>query len=248
MKKIKLKDIRTHAPQDADKDHTKKELQKILKELDELQNLLYAENKHAILIVIQGMDASGKDGLTRDVFTSMNPQGVNVKSFKEPTTEELSHDFLWRIHKDTPARGMIHIFNRSHYEDILITRVHGMIDDDTAHKRMKAINDFEKLLTVHGNTTILKFYLHISHDEQLSRLEERMEKPQKMWKYNANDYRESKLWDKYMDCYEDAFNHCNDVPWHIVPSDQNWFKSYTVAKTLRDTLKGLKMKYPGIKK
>jgi polyphosphate kinase 2 (PPK2 family) len=123
-----------------------------------------------------------------------------------------------------------------------------MIDDETAVKRMKAINDFEKLLSMHGNTSILKFYLHISHDEQLKRLEERLEKPQKMWKYNANDYKESKLWDKYMTCYEDVFHHCNDIPWQIVPADQNWYKSYTVARALRDTLKSLKMKYPGLKK
>lgn len=248
MAKIRLKDIDTDPPKGITKGDAKKKLSKILEELDELQNLLYAENRHSILIVVQGMDAAGKDGLTRDVFTSMNPQGVNVKPFKEPTLEELSHDFLWRIHQHAPAKGMIEIFNRSHYEDILITRVHGTIDDQTAKQRMKAINDFEHLLQEHNNTTILKFYLHISHKEQHSRLEERMEKPQKMWKYNANDFIESKLWQRYMEYYEDAFGHCSDVPWHIIPSDKNWYKSYLVAKTLRDKLQNLKMKYPGMKK
>ena len=248
MTKIRLKDIDTNPPKDIAKEDAKKKLTKILGELDELQNLLYAENRHSVLIVVQGMDAAGKDGLTRDVFTSMNPQGVNVKPFKEPTLEELSHDFLWRIHQHAPAKGMIEIFNRSHYEDILITRVHGTIDDQTAKQRMKAINDFEHLLQEHNNTTILKFYLHISHKEQHSRLEERMEKPQKMWKYNANDFIESKLWQRYMEYYEDAFEHCGDIPWHIIPSDKNWYKSYLVAKILRDKLQSLKMKYPGMKK
>jgi len=248
MAKIRLKDIDTDPPKDIAKEDAKKKLTKILDELDELQNLLYAESRHSVLIIVQGMDAAGKDGLTRDVFTSMNPQGVNVKPFKEPTLEELSHDFLWRIHQHAPAKGMIEIFNRSHYEDILITRVHGTIDDQTAKQRMKAINDFEHLLQEHNNTTILKFYLHISHKEQHSRLEERMEKPQKMWKYNANDFIESKLWQRYMEYYEDAFEHCGDIPWHIIPSDKNWYKSYLVAKTLRDKLQSLKMKYPGMKK
>jgi len=248
MKKVKLKDIPTEAPEHLRKDEVKKEFAEILRDLDKLQNLMYAENKHSILIVVQGMDASGKDGLTRDVFTSMNPQGVNVFSFKEPTPEELAHDFLWRIHEHSPARGMIHIFNRSHYEDVLVTRVHGLTDDKTAKSRMKAINDFERLLITHGNTHILKFYLHISHKEQLSRLAERMEDPHKMWKYNETDFRESKLWDNYMNYYEDVFQHCSDVPWHIVPADQNWYKSYIVASTLQKTLKGLKMKFPGMKK
>jgi PPK2 family polyphosphate:nucleotide phosphotransferase len=248
MSKIKLKDIDTDAPESLKKEAVKKKTADILKDLDELQNLLYAESKHSLLIVIQGMDASGKDGLTRDVFTSMNPQGVNVKSFKEPTLEELSHDFLWRIHHDSPAKGMIQVFNRSQYEDVLVTRVHGMTDDKTARKRMDAINDFEKLLTEHNNTTILKFYLHVSHNEQMKRLEERVNEPRKMWKYNVKDFEESKLWDRYMKYYHEVFHHCNRVPWHIIPADQNWYKSYLVAATIQETLKGFKMKYPGMKK
>ncbi len=248
MSRIKLKSKSTRAPRHLKKAKIKKEFKKILKELDEYQNLLYAEGKHSILIVVQGMDASGKDGLTRDVFSTMNPQGVRVASFKAPTTEELSHDFLWRIHKNAPEKRMIQIFNRSHYEDILITRVHKLIDEETAKKRMAAINDFERLLTEHGSTHILKFYLHISKKEQASRLKERMHTPRKMWKHNADDLKEAKLWNTYMDVYEDAFKHCNDVPWHIIPADQNWYKSYLVAKELLKTLKGLNMQYPGIKK
>ena len=248
MSKIRLNEIDTVAPENLEKQQTKKELSRILAKLDELQNLLYAENKHSLLIVIQGMDGSGKDGLIRDVFTSMNPQGVNVYSFKEPTAHELSQDFLWRVHFNAPARGMIQVFNRSHYEDVLVTRVHGQIDDSTAKRRMDAINDFERLLITHNNTHILKFYLHISHKEQLARLEERMSMPEKMWKYNENDFKESKLWQKYMGYYEDAFNHCSEVPWHIIPADQNWYKSYLVAKRIEDLLERLKMKFPGLKK
>ncbi len=248
MAKIKLNDLDTGVPDNVDKDEIKEEFEEILHDLDQLQNLLYAEARHSMLIVIQGMDASGKDGLTRDVFTSMNPQGVNVMPFKEPTPEELSHDFLWRIHKNTPAKGMIHIFNRSHYEDVLVTRVHGMIDDKKARQRMDAINDFEKLLEEHNDTCILKFYLHVSYKEQLKRLEDRINDPEKMWKYNENDFKETKLRSNYLKCYEDVFTHCNHVPWHIIPSDKNWYKSYLVAKTIRKALKGLNMRYPGMKK
>jgi PPK2 family polyphosphate:nucleotide phosphotransferase len=248
MSHIHLKEISTRAGKEFDKQETREKISKILLELDDLQNLLFAENMHSILVVIQGMDASGKDGVVRNVFTSMNPQGVNVKSFKAPTPEELSHDFLWRIHLHAPAKGMIQIFNRSHYEDILITRVHKWCDDATARKRMKAINEWEKLLSEHNNTRILKFYLHISAEEQQQRLEERMKDPAKMWKYNANDFEEAKLWDIYMQMYEECFENCNVIPWRIVPSDQNWYKEYVIALTLRDTLKGLKMQYPGLKK
>ena len=248
MGKIKLAEISTRAPKDADKDKTKKRTQEILDELDELQNLLYAENKHSLLVVIQGMDASGKDGVIRNVFGKLNPQGVTVKSFKAPTAEELSHDFLWRVHNHAPAKGVIQLFNRSHYEDILITRVHKWCDDKTAKKRMEAINDFEKLLEKHNDTHILKFYLHISPEEQQERLQERMSDPGKQWKYNENDFTEAKLWDIYMQMYEDCFEYCNNVPWTIVPADQNWYKEYVIASAAYDTLKSLDMKYPGLKK
>jgi len=248
MGKIKLKDIDTRAPKQFDKQETKEKLIKVLQELDELQNLLYAESKHSLLVVIQGMDASGKDGLIRNVFGKLNPQGVLVRSFKAPSAEELSHDFLWRIHAHAPAKGVIQLFNRSHYEDILITRVHKWCDDKTARKRMDAINDFEKLLTDHNDTHILKCYLHISPEEQRQRLDERIHNPSKQWKYNDQDYKEAELWDEYMKMYEDCFEYCDKIPWTIVPADQNWYKEWLIATQVRDMLKGLDMKYPGLKK
>lgn len=247
MADIKLSQISTRADKDLDKKQTKEKTQKILAELDELQNLLYAEGKHSLLIVIQGMDASGKDGAIRNVFGYLNPQGVTVKSYKAPTPEELSHDFLWRIHQHSPPKGMIQIFNRSHYEDIVITRVHKWCDDETAKKRMKAINDWEELLIKHNHTHILKFYLHVSPEEQQDRLEERLKDPTKMWKYNDNDFAEAKLWNIYMEMYEDAFANCNQPAWNIIPSDQNWYKEYLIANKVRDTLKNLDMQFPGLK-
>lgn len=243
---IRIADISTRAPKSIDKDETKGKTLAILQELDELQNLLYAEANHSLLVVIQGMDASGKDGLIKDVFGAMNPQGVKVQSFKTPTKEELSYDFLWRIHKNVPQKGMIQLFNRSHYEDILITRVHGWCDDKTARMRIKAINDFEQLLELH-NTHVIKLYLHVSHEEQKKRLEERLEIPRKMWKYNQADLEESKLWDTYQKYYKEVFDKCSDIPWNIIPSDQNWYKSNQVATIIRDKLKSLKMKYPNLK-
>jgi PPK2 family polyphosphate:nucleotide phosphotransferase len=248
MAKISLKEIDTRAPKELDKKETKEKTEAILEELNELQNLLFADSKHSVLVVIQGMDGSGKDGVVRNVFGTMNPQGVTVKSFKVPTPEELSHDFLWRVHLHAPAKGMIQLFNRSHYEDILVTRVHKWCDDKTAKKRMKAINDFEQLLQEHNDTHILKFYLHISPEEQHDRLTERMKDPAKMWKYNERDFEEAKLWDVYMQMYEDCFNNCNDVPWTIVPADQNWYKEYIIAEQLLKLLKSLDMQYPGLKK
>jgi len=248
MPAIKLKDIDTRAPKDFDKKETREKLDKLLLELDDLQNLLYAESKHAILVVIQGMDASGKDGTIRNVFGKLNPQGVTVTSFKTPTREELAHDFLWRIHAHSPQKGMIQLFNRSHYEDILITRVHKWCDDKTARQRMSAINDFEKLLTTHNRTTILKYYLHVSQEEQLSRLEERIKNPAKQWKYNEQDFEEAKFWDEYRKMYEDCFEYCNDCPWTIVPADQNWYKEYLIALSVRDALLKFDMQFPGLKK
>jgi PPK2 family polyphosphate:nucleotide phosphotransferase len=245
---IQLSKISTRAPKRVDKEKTKEKTAKLLEELDELQNLLYAESKHSILIIIQGMDASGKDGLTRDVLGQLNPQGVTVASFKAPTPEELAHDFLWRIHKHCPPKGMIQVFNRSQYEDIIITRVHKWCDDKLAKERMKAINDFEELLTRHSNTHILKFYLHLSPEEQKVRLQERVTDPRKRWKYNDDDFKEAKLWKLYMKMYEDCFLHCNKVPWQIIPADQNWYKEHLVAQALHSLLVSLKMQYPGIKK
>lgn len=248
MDKIKLSKISTRAPKESDKEKTKAITAGIYKELNDLQNLLYAESKHSILVILQGMDASGKDGVIRNVFGAFNPQGISVRSFKVPTQEELSHDFLWRVHEHAPAKGIIQVFNRSHYEDILVTRVHNWCDDETAKKRMNAINNFEELITEHNNTRILKFYLHVSAEEQAGRLEERMIDPAKQWKYNARDFVEANLRDKYIEMYEDAFEHCNKVPWTIVPADQNWYKEHLIASSILDTMKAFQMHYPQIDK
>lgn len=243
-----LSEISTKATADLDKLNINNQTKKMLKELDDLQNLLFAESKYSVLVILQGMDASGKDGAIRNVFGNLNPQGVRVRSFKAPTAEELAHDFLWRIHKYTPEKGMIKIFNRSQYEDILITRVHGWCDDELAEKRMKAINDFENLLVNHNNTIILKFYLHISQEEQQERLNERISNPEKHWKYNEKDFLEAKFWDQYMQMYEDCFENCNVVPWQIIPADQNWYKEYLITTRLLETLKSLNMQFPGMGK
>ena len=243
-----LSSISTKAPKSFNKEKTKATTAKLLEELDELQNLLFAENKHAILVVIQGLDASGKDGAIKNVFGKLNPQGVLVKSYKAPTPNELDQDFLWRIHQHTPTKGMIQIFNRSHYEDILTTRVHKWCDDKLAKQRMVAINNFENLLQVHGSTHILKFYLHVSQEEQQLRLQERVNEPRKHWKHNQNDFEEAKLWKEHMKVYQDCFNNCNKPEWIITPSDQNWYKEHIIAKSLHQLLTSLKMKYPDLKK
>lgn len=239
-----LNDISTRAPKEQKKKDTKKETGRLKETLPDLQNLLYAESKHAVLLIFQGMDASGKDGAIRKVFSGLNPQGVAVTSFKEPTAEELAHDFLWRIHRHAPPKGMIGIFNRSQYEDVLVTRVHGLCDEATAVKRFRAINDFERLLTEQNNTTILKFYLHISPEEQEERLAERIDNPKKRWKYNAKDFKEAKHWNEYRQLYEEIFVNCNVIPWTIIPADQNWYKEHLIAKTLADTLTALNMQFP----
>lgn len=242
--KIDLSAISTRAPKDFDKEKTKDKLLDILAELDELQNMLYANSKQNLLIILQGMDASGKDGVINNVFTFINPQGISVTSFKAPDAKELSQDFLWRIHAHAPSKGMVKVFNRSHYEDVLITRVHKLIDDKLAFERMKAINDFEDMLQKHNQTTILKFYLHISKEEQTERLKERTTDPRKFWKSNPNDDKEAKLWLEYMKAYEDCFEHCSAIPWIITPADQNWYKEYIVASTVLKTLKGFNLQYP----
>ncbi|HLA53772.1 MAG TPA: PPK2 family polyphosphate kinase [Flavitalea sp.] len=248
MGMIHLAEISTRAPKELEKSKTKEKSAELLTEISDLQNLLYASSTNSLLVILQGMDASGKDGAIRSVFSSVNPQGISVSSFKVPTDIEAAHDFLWRIHQHTPARGMIQVFNRSHYEDILITRVHKWCDDKTAVKRMKAINDFEDLVQQHNNTSILKFYLHISHEEQKERLDERVHNPAKQWKYNEGDLKEADHWDQYMKVYEECMENCNLPPWIIVPSDQNWYKEYIILKNIRDALLGLKLSFPKIKK
>lgn len=236
--------ISTKAPKDFDKKETKEYTAKLAARLNILQNLLYAGQSHSVLVILQGMDASGKDGAIKKVFGNLNPQGVSVVSFKTPTEAEKAHDFLWRVHTQAPAKGMIQVFNRSHYEDVLITRVHGWCDDETARLRFRAINDFEQLLSVHNQTVIFKFYLHVSPEEQQERLKERVDDPAKEWKYNKTDLNEAKQWNRYRKMYEDVFENCNKIPWTIVPADQNWYKEYLISKTIVEGLEGLKMQFP----
>ena len=246
--KVKLSKISTLAPHKLNKEHTKKETVKLKIRLEELQNLMFAESKHALLVVIQGIDGSGKDGTVRNVFETVNPMGCRVYAFKAPSELEMKHDFLWRIHQYVPEKGMIHIFNRSYYEDVLVQRVHNWVDDDVIKQRFVHINNFEKLLK-ESSTTILKFYLHVSKEEQLQRLEERMSDKTKMWKYNENDIKEREFWNEYMKAYESVFENCSEqAAWHIIPADQNWYKEYIIVQRVVDTLESFKMKYPGMKK
>jgi len=234
----------TEAKKEIDKKKTEEETEKYKAQLFDLQNLLFAERKHSLLVILAGMDASGKDGTVRHVFSSMNPMGIKVKAFKEPTEEEAAHDFLWRVHKVVPAKGMIQIFNRSHYEDILVPTVHKTVDADLIERRYKTINGFERNLTDSG-TVILKFFLHVSKEEQKKRIEERLTVPSKKWKYDPADKRESANWDAYMKVYERIFDECGPKnPWIIVPADHKWYRNHIIAKEMVDTLKGLKMKYP----
>ncbi|MES2593355.1 MAG: PPK2 family polyphosphate kinase [Bacteroidota bacterium] len=245
--KIKLSAIDTKAPKKFDKESTKKELLKLKASFEKVQNLLYAEGKHSLLIIIQGLDASGKDGAVKNVFDAINPMGFRIFSFKQPSSLEMKHDFLWRIHQNAPEKGMIHIFNRSHYEDVLIQRVHKWVDEKTIKQRFEHINNFEKLMKETG-TIVLKFYLHVSKEKQLERLEERQQDPEKMWKHNDNDIKERGLWDNYMLAYSDVFEKCSKyADWNIIPADQNWYKEFLIAKKVVETLEKLKMKFPELK-
>lgn len=230
---------------DGSKDEGKTELDQLTKDLEGLQERLYAENKHAILIVLQGMDTSGKDGTIRHVFEGVNPQGVRVASFKVPTAEELAHDFLWRIHKQTPAKGEIVIFNRSHYEDVLVVRVHNLVPEATWSKRYGHINDFERMLADSG-TTILKFYLHIDKQEQKDRLLDRLDSPDKLWKFNPADLKERDYWNDYRSAYEDMLGITSTAwaPWYIVPGNHKWYRNLIIASKLVETLKKLNLQYP----
>jgi PPK2 family polyphosphate:nucleotide phosphotransferase len=243
MTKIQLSKISTLPPKGIKKDDLKDETKKLVKRLGELQHLLYAEAKHSILVIFQGMDASGKDGAVRRVFSECTIAGLDLVSFKKPTDEEFAHDFLWRVHKWVPEKGCLTIFNRSHYEDILIQRVHGWIDMERVQKRMAAINAFEDLIQFDNNTLIFKFYMHISLEEQEAQLRERLEDPTKFWKHKDADWEERKLWPKYMEAYEYAINN-STTPWHICPVDKRWYRDYVIAKTLVDRLEKLDMKLP----
>jgi len=221
----------------------RKAIPPLVKDIGELQLALYASGKKSLLVIFQGMDASGKDGAIKNVFIDANPMGVHVISFKKPTETELSHDFLWRIHAATPPGGMIHVFNRSHYEDILVPTVDKLIPDKIIEKRFHQINDFEKMLEENG-TTILKFFLHVSHKEQQARLRERMTNPKKFWKHKDVDWETSKKWNRYMKVYESIFKKCGEIPWHIIPADKNWYKDFLVAEIVLDALKKINPKYP----
>jgi len=221
------------------------ELAALRLELDRLQEVLYAERKHKLLVVLQAMDTAGKDGTIRSVFEGVNPQGVQVASFKAPTPVELDHDYLWRVHTRTPGKGEIVIFNRSHYEDVLVVRVHNLAPEAVWRRRYQQINEFEHLLAQEG-TTILKFYLHIDLAEQKKRLLERLDDPAKQWKFSAGDMPERKLWPQYMAAYEDVLNLTSTewAPWYVVPANHNWYRNLVVASVIVDALKKLKMSYP----
>ena len=238
----------TTAPKNIFKDKAKIETEKLKLKIGELQDILYAQGKYALLVIIQGMDASGKDGAVKNVFEAVNPAGCRVVGFKKPSEEEMKHDFLWRIHKAVPERGMIHIFNRSQYEDVLIQRVHKWTDEKTVKQRFEQINNFEKMLTQNG-TVVLKFMLNVSNEMQLVRLQERLSDPTKYWKHNENDMKEREYWNDYMVAYNDVLKHCSSaVEWTVVPSDQNWYKEYVISKKIYETLKALDLKYPAISK
>jgi PPK2 family polyphosphate:nucleotide phosphotransferase len=221
------------------------EVGKLTTRLGELQELLYAEGKHKVLVVLQAMDTGGKDGTIRRVFSGVNPQGVHVVSFKVPTPEELAHDFLWRIHKVVPGKGEMTIFNRSHYEDVLVVRVHNLVPPEVWQQRYDQINEFERLLAETG-TTILKFYLHIDLDEQKERLQARLDDPTKHWKFRLGDLRERKRWPDYMAAYEEALSKTSTpyAPWYIVPANRKWYRDLVISSILVETLESLDMKFP----
>ena len=213
--------------------------------LVELQNVLYAQNKHKVLVVLQAMDTGGKDGVIRKVFSGINPLGIHVSSFKAPTTAELAHDYLWRVHQHVPGKGEMVVFNRSHYEDVLITRVEGWIDDGTAKARFRQINNFEAMLVEEG-TIILKFFLHISKDEQKERLQDRLDDEAKTWKFNPDDLKARAKWADYQRVYQETINATSSphAPWYIVPADRNWVRDLYVCSVLVEVLSSLKMQYP----
>jgi PPK2 family polyphosphate:nucleotide phosphotransferase len=244
--KIRLKDI---DPDDTGAHKDKKEIQDLLaadkKDLVQFQELMYAENKHSLLIVLQAMDTGGKDGTIAHVMDGVNPQGCEVTSFKVPSADELAHDYLWRIHKVVPPKRMIGIFNRSHYEDVLVVRVHSLVPNQVWSQRYDQINQFEKHLTENG-VTVLKFFLHISKEEQKKRLQARINDPTKQWKFAAGDLKERELWDEYIAAYEDAINLTSTpwAPWYVVPANRKWYRNLVVARVITEALRGFDMQWP----
>lgn len=228
-----------------DNNEANADLDKHREKLSEMQELLTAEGKRSVLVVLQGMDTAGKDGTIRHIFTGVNPQACNVTSFKVPTPIELQHDFLWRAHVAVPRLGTIGIFNRSHYEDVLVTRVHGQVSNKIAHARMEQIVAFEEMLS-ENNVVILKFFLHISQEEQTRRLESRLADAKKHWKVSESDFAERRYWDDYQHAYEDAISRTSRkfAPWFVIPSDHKWYRNVAISKILVDVLDSMKMKYP----
>lgn len=230
---------------DMDKESAR-EAEKVLEDrLFDLQEMLYAHRKQALLIVLQAMDAGGKDGTIKRVFDCVNPQGIQAANFKVPTEEELEHDFLWRIHKAAPRKGYIGIFNRSHYEDVLVVRVNELVPESVWRARYDHINQFEKLLSDSG-TRILKFFLHISKDEQKERFQERLDRPEKNWKFSKGDLPVREQWDDYMQAYADAIRYCNTdyAPWHIIPANRKWYRNYIITKTIVETMESMNLAFP----
>ena len=213
--------------------------------LADLQELLYAGQQHSVLIVLQGMDTAGKDGTIKHIFSGINPQGCDVASFKVPTSLEARHDFLWRCHAQAPPRGIIKIFNRSHYEDVLAPRVHKLITRKVAHQHLEQINDFERMLVENG-TIVLKFFLHVSQDEQTARLKARLDNPDKLWKFSEGDLKERVFWSAYQDAYEDLLERTSKphAPWFVIPADRKWYRNLAISGILVDALSGLKLAYP----
>jgi PPK2 family polyphosphate:nucleotide phosphotransferase len=226
--------------------HALGEIRKALEKMDALEDLLYAEGKHALLIVLQGLDAAGKDGVVRHVIRGMNPQGCTVAGFKQPTPQELGHDFLWRVHPHAPRQGRVAIFNRSHYEDVLVARVHHLVPHETWRERFSLINDWEELLATQNNTTILKFFLHISKEEQLDRFKERLEDPARQWKISEGDYKEREFWDDYTRAYEEMLEKTSraNAPWFVIPSNHKWFRDLAISQIIVEALEHLKLRRP----
>ena len=245
LKKYDPNDTGEYRKGDDGKTIAKAETERLIGRLDRLQERLYAVGNRSLLIILQGMDTSGKDGTIRSVMSGVNPQGCKVVSFKTPTTKELAHDFLWRVHQEVPGKGQIGIFNRSHYEDVLITRVHGWVSDTTVKRRFAQINQFENLLVENG-TAIVKCFLHISKDEQKERLEARIRDPDKRWKWNPGDLEERKLWDQYTEAFEDMLSatSAGSAPWYIVPANRKWYRNVVVAHLVVDVLENMKLKTP----
>jgi PPK2 family polyphosphate:nucleotide phosphotransferase len=223
-----------------------KEIQENLEKMDQLQFRMYAENKHSLLIVLQGLDAAGKDGVVRHVLTGMNPEGCVSTNFKQPTKEELAHDFLWRVHPHVPGRGSVAIFNRSHYEDVLVVRVHHLAPKKVWSKRYDQINDFERLITLENNTTILKFFLHISKGEQLARFKKRLDDPARQWKISDSDYKERDYWGDYVEAFEDVLNKTSTehAPWFIIPSNHKWFRDLAISQIIVRQMEEMDMQLP----